>query len=127
MLYFDVVIQIWLIVFVLFVNLDCWQELIDIGIGFCIVYYVVLFMCDQNVVVVGVVFGQVIGLQLVKLVDKVSVSYDMVVVVIKDGGFWNSIMYGICYFSFVMMMGVGGMQLQCCCCLLGEFYGQYES
>ncbi|WP_175786534.1 DUF4054 domain-containing protein [Burkholderia anthina] len=110
-LYPDAVIQIWLTVSVSLVNPERWQDLTDIGIGLCTAHHVALSMRDQNAVAVGALPGQVTGPQSAKSVDKVSASYDTAAVAIKDGGFWNSTMYGIRYLSLAMMMGAGGMQL----------------
>ncbi|AIO25501.1 DUF4054 domain-containing protein [Burkholderia cepacia] len=110
-LYPDAVIQIWMTVSVSLVNPERWQELTDIGIGLCTAHHVALSMRDQNAAAVGAVPGQVTGPQSAKSVDKVSASYDTAAVAIKDGGFWNSTMYGIRYLSLAMMMGAGGMQL----------------
>lgn len=60
---------------------------------------------------VGGLGGLINGVQFFKFVDKVSVSYDISVMLNFDVGFWNNIWYGVEFYQLIMMFGVGGCQL----------------
>lgn len=76
-------------------------------VGLYVVYYMYFYVVDMCGVVVGIVGGINSGIQIVKLVDKVLVSYDVSVILDFNVGFWNNFCYGLEFWEYLMMFGVG--------------------
>lgn len=91
-----------------------WGAWWTMGQELFIAHNLVLAAQSQEDSSLGVTPGEVQGAVTAKAVDKVSVSKDVTVVTLEDGGFWNMTRYGVQLLQFARMCGTGGIQFGGC-------------
>jgi len=110
-IYLDSQITLWDSVAQTLVNEERWLSIYDLGIALFIAHHLAVGRRDTLSAESGGIPGAVNGVMTAKSVDKVSASYDVGIVTIADGGFWNSTTYGVRFLQLAMMVGAGGVQI----------------
>jgi hypothetical protein len=108
-----------------------WGEMLDYGISLYVAHFMALARKEAIARSSGkgnVAPGAMGGLVTSKSVDKVSVSYDVSTVLMKDAGQWNLTRYGAELYQLMGQMGAGGIQVNSPSFpesegVFGEFFG----
>lgn len=112
--YPDGSVTFWLSVASISLPEDRWGAWWSLGQELFTAHHLVLAAQSADDASLGITPGEVDGPATAKSVDKVSVSKDVSVVTLEDGGFWNMTRYGIQLLQFARMCGTGGIQFGGC-------------
>lgn len=88
-----------------------WGDIADLGVSLFTAHFLVLAARDKARSDAGGIPGQVVGPQGSKSVGGVSASYDTASVTEQGAGFWNMTTYGIEFYRWSNMAGMGPLTI----------------
>lgn len=110
-IFVDEVIEQWLLIASQLLKEERWRTMYSMGIALFTAHQVSLQRQAMITAQRGGVPGFGLGVVASKSVNGVSISYNNMLNVLKDGGDWNLTTYGVRFLSFARMFGSGGFQV----------------